>query len=101
MCARVLQQHGIAVAVYEADTAVDSRDAGGTLDLHADSGQIALEDAQLMGANAALAHFFAVGGPNSANAPFSAPDHQAEHERYRAAPADYRRQQDELQHEGN
>ncbi|MFF1403089.1 FAD-dependent oxidoreductase [Streptomyces sp. NPDC058294] len=50
MCARVLQGHGIAPTVYDADAAVDSRDAGGTLDLHADSGQIALEDAGLMDA---------------------------------------------------
>ena len=55
LCARVLQQHGIAVSVYDADTAVDSRDAGGTLDLHADTGQIALEDAGLMEAFTALA----------------------------------------------
>ncbi|WP_194895652.1 FAD-dependent oxidoreductase [Catenulispora pinisilvae] len=55
MCARVLQRHGIEPAVYDADTAVDSRDPGGTLDLHADSGQIALEDAGLMDAFLALA----------------------------------------------
>ncbi|AEW98501.1 FAD-dependent oxidoreductase [Streptantibioticus cattleyicolor] len=55
MCARVLQRHGIEAAVYDADTAVDSRDPGGTLDLHADSGQIALEDAGLMDAFMALA----------------------------------------------
>ncbi|MFJ8477881.1 FAD-dependent oxidoreductase [Kitasatospora sp. NPDC094011] len=46
-CARVLQLQGIEVAVYDADAAVDSRDPGGTLDLHADSGQIALADAGL------------------------------------------------------
>ncbi|MER7915620.1 MULTISPECIES: NAD(P)/FAD-dependent oxidoreductase [unclassified Streptomyces] len=49
-CARVLQGHGIEVTVYDADDAVDSRDPGGTLDLHADSGQIALEDAGLLDA---------------------------------------------------
>ncbi|GHF41596.1 2-polyprenyl-6-methoxyphenol hydroxylase-like FAD-dependent oxidoreductase [Amycolatopsis bartoniae] len=54
-CARVLQRHGIEATVYDADTAVDSRDPGGTLDLHADSGQIALEDAGLVEAFHALA----------------------------------------------
>lgn len=55
MCARVLQQYGFEPAVYDADSAVDSRDPGGTLDLHADAGQIALEDAGLMDAFLALA----------------------------------------------
>ncbi|MFE0459185.1 FAD-dependent oxidoreductase [Kitasatospora sp. NPDC058965] len=54
-CARVLQRHGLAVTVYDADDAVDSRDPGGTLDLHADSGQIALADAGLTDAFAAAA----------------------------------------------
>ncbi|MFF0413067.1 FAD-dependent oxidoreductase [Kitasatospora sp. NPDC004745] len=54
-CARVLQGHGIDVTVHDADDAVDSRDAGGTLDLHADSGQIALEDAGLLDAFTAQA----------------------------------------------
>ncbi|WP_406630377.1 FAD-dependent oxidoreductase [Amycolatopsis sp. WGS_07] len=48
LAAHVLHGHGIAATVYDADTAVDSRDPGGTLDLHADSGQIALEDAGLL-----------------------------------------------------
>ncbi|MFF2807120.1 FAD-dependent oxidoreductase [Streptomyces sp. NPDC058000] len=55
LCARILQGHGIDPTVYDADAAVDSRDSGGTLDLHADSGQIALEDAGLMDAFTALA----------------------------------------------
>ncbi|MGV4925743.1 FAD-dependent monooxygenase [Streptomyces sp. BHT-5-2] len=55
LCARVLQGHGIEATVYDADAAVDSRDPGGTLDLHADAGQIALEDAGLMDAFTALA----------------------------------------------
>lgn len=55
MCARILQGHNIEPTVYDADTAVDSRDPGGTLDLHADSGQIALEDAGLMDAFRSLA----------------------------------------------
>ena len=50
LCARVLQGHGLDPVVYDADATVDSRDPGGTLDLHADSGQIALEDAGLMAA---------------------------------------------------
>jgi 2-polyprenyl-6-methoxyphenol hydroxylase-like FAD-dependent oxidoreductase len=55
MCARVLQGHGFRPVVYDADAAVDARDPGGTLDLHADSGQIALEDAGLMDAFRTLA----------------------------------------------
>ncbi|ONI77277.1 FAD-dependent oxidoreductase [Actinosynnema sp. ALI-1.44] len=55
MCARVLQGHGIQPVVYDADATVDSRDPGGTLDMHADAGQIALEDAGLMDAFRALA----------------------------------------------
>ena len=55
LCARVLQNHGIAVTIYDADATVDARYPGGTLDLHADSGQIALEDAGLMAAFTALA----------------------------------------------
>lgn len=57
LCARVLQLHGVDVTVYEADTAVDARDGGGTLDLHADTGQIALEDADLMAEFTSLARF--------------------------------------------
>ncbi len=37
----------MAATVYDADASVDARDAGGTLDLHADMGQIAIEDAGL------------------------------------------------------
>jgi 2-polyprenyl-6-methoxyphenol hydroxylase-like FAD-dependent oxidoreductase len=55
MCARVLQRHGIAVTVYDADASVTARNPGGTLDLHTDSGQIALEDAGLLAAFNALA----------------------------------------------
>ena len=55
ICARLLQLNGFEPTVYDADTAVDSRDPGGTLDLHADAGQIALEDADLMDAFLALA----------------------------------------------
>jgi 2-polyprenyl-6-methoxyphenol hydroxylase-like FAD-dependent oxidoreductase len=55
MCARILRRRGVEVTVYDADTSVDSRDAGGTLDLKADSGQIALEDAGLLDEFHALA----------------------------------------------
>ncbi|MCK2244760.1 MULTISPECIES: NAD(P)/FAD-dependent oxidoreductase [unclassified Crossiella] len=48
LCARVLQRRGIEVAVYDTDPGPYARDAGGTLDLKADSGQIALEDAGLL-----------------------------------------------------
>ncbi|GLY83193.1 FAD-dependent oxidoreductase [Actinoallomurus iriomotensis] len=54
-CARVLQRHGIRPTVFDADSAVDARDPGGTLDLHADTGQIALEDADLLDAFLGLA----------------------------------------------
>ncbi|MFC0438715.1 NAD(P)/FAD-dependent oxidoreductase [Kutzneria buriramensis] len=47
-CALALQKHGIDVTVYDADASLDARDEGGTLDLHADSGQIALEDVGLL-----------------------------------------------------
>lgn len=55
LTARVLQQSGVEVTVLEADASVDARDAGGTLDLHADTGRIALEDAGLTDAFLALA----------------------------------------------
>jgi 2-polyprenyl-6-methoxyphenol hydroxylase-like FAD-dependent oxidoreductase len=47
-CARVLQRHGVDVTVYDRDTGAASRDQGGTLDLHADHGQIALREAGLL-----------------------------------------------------
>lgn len=51
----ILQKHGWAATVFEADTAAASRDQGGTLDLHADTGQIALERAGLLPAFLAIA----------------------------------------------
>ncbi|MFJ8544456.1 FAD-dependent oxidoreductase [Streptomyces sp. NPDC093586] len=47
-CARILQRHGIAVTVHDRDPGPDARDQGGTLDLHADNGQIALKEAGLL-----------------------------------------------------
>ncbi|MGW2367531.1 FAD-dependent oxidoreductase [Streptomyces sp. NPDC001667] len=47
-CARILQRHGLAVTVHERDPGPDARDQGGTLDLHADNGQIALREAGLL-----------------------------------------------------
>ena len=47
-CARILQRHGIAVTVYDRDPGPDARNQGGTLDLHADNGQIALREAGLL-----------------------------------------------------
>ncbi|WP_010121285.1 FAD-dependent oxidoreductase [Corynebacterium nuruki] len=55
MAARILQQAGIPVEVYDSDAAVDAREQGGTLDIHADSGQIAIEAAGLSSRFAELA----------------------------------------------
>ena len=45
--ARILQQAGIAVTVYERDTSPTARDQGGTLDMQTDTGQVALRAAGL------------------------------------------------------
>ncbi|MCZ4120334.1 FAD-dependent oxidoreductase [Streptomyces sp. H39-S7] len=47
-CARILQRRGIPVTVYDRDAGPDVRNQGGTLDLHADNGQIALREAGLL-----------------------------------------------------
>lgn len=47
-CARILQRRGIAVTVYDRDPGPDARNQGGTLDLHADNGQVALREAGLL-----------------------------------------------------
>ncbi|MEU0517499.1 NAD(P)/FAD-dependent oxidoreductase [Streptosporangium sp. NPDC006007] len=47
-CARILRKHGIPVTVYDRDTHPEARDQGGTLDLHADDGQLALREAGLI-----------------------------------------------------
>ncbi|MFE2378759.1 FAD-dependent oxidoreductase [Streptomyces sp. NPDC059398] len=56
-CARILQQHGVAVTVHDRDAGPGARNQGGTLDLHADNGQIALRTAGL------LDEFFALARP--------------------------------------
>ncbi|WP_329518803.1 FAD-dependent oxidoreductase [Spirillospora sp. NBC_01491] len=56
-CARILQQHGIAVTVYDCDPDASSRNQGGSLDLHEDDGQLALREAGLLEQFFALARF--------------------------------------------
>lgn len=46
--ARLLQQKGVNVTVYEWDSNAQSRISGGTLDIHKGSGQLALEKAGLL-----------------------------------------------------
>lgn len=45
--ATILRRHGIACAVYELDATADARRQGGLLDLHTESGQLALREAGL------------------------------------------------------
>ena len=46
--ARLLQQNGVDITVYERDKDLDARIFGGTLDLHRDSGQEAMKRAGLL-----------------------------------------------------
>ena len=45
--ARVLKVHGIDVVVFESEVSSEARTQGGTLDIHAESGQLALHEARL------------------------------------------------------
>jgi 2-polyprenyl-6-methoxyphenol hydroxylase-like FAD-dependent oxidoreductase len=45
--ARILQLRGVEVKVYERESSIDARSQGGTLDLHVESGQYALQIADL------------------------------------------------------
>ncbi|QMU76841.1 FAD-dependent monooxygenase [Streptacidiphilus sp. PB12-B1b] len=55
VCARILQQHGRRVTVFEREASADARLQGGSLDLHADTGQAALRAAGLLDRFRALA----------------------------------------------
>jgi len=46
--ARVLQKHGVSCTIYESEKSAASRDQGGSLDMHADTGTRALEIAGLL-----------------------------------------------------
>ncbi|MFF7979896.1 FAD-dependent oxidoreductase [Streptomyces sp. NPDC007901] len=54
-CARILQHHGIDVAVHDSDASATARDQGGTLDMHPDTGQHALRAGGLWPGFTALA----------------------------------------------
>ncbi|HEX4401783.1 MAG TPA: NAD(P)/FAD-dependent oxidoreductase [Galbitalea sp.] len=47
VCARILQVSGIAATVYEMDDSAAARQQGGSLDIHTDTGQVALKAAGL------------------------------------------------------
>lgn len=56
VCARILQRHGTAVTVYEADATAAARQQGGSLDIHTGTGQVALAEAGLLEAFRARTH---------------------------------------------
>ncbi|MDM4761988.1 NAD(P)/FAD-dependent oxidoreductase [Galbitalea sp. SE-J8] len=56
VCARILQQNGVPVTVYELDPSEAARQQGGSLDIHRATGQVALERAGLYDAFRAQTH---------------------------------------------
>lgn len=54
--ARVLHVHGFEAAVFDLEAGRDARTQGGMLDIHAESGQVALEHAELTAGFRALVH---------------------------------------------
>ncbi|MFG1609321.1 FAD-dependent oxidoreductase [Actinoplanes sp. NPDC049265] len=54
--ARVLQRHGIAAEIYEADASAAARTQGGMLDIHEENGQVGLRAAGLMAEFEAIIH---------------------------------------------
>jgi 2-polyprenyl-6-methoxyphenol hydroxylase-like FAD-dependent oxidoreductase len=57
ICARILQRHGVQVTVFDRDADEQARNQGGSLDLHADDGQLALREAGLLGEFFRMARF--------------------------------------------
>ncbi|MEW2354612.1 NAD(P)/FAD-dependent oxidoreductase [Spirillospora sp. NPDC029432] len=47
-CARILQRHGLTVTVHDREAGPEARDQGGSLDLRAGDGQVALREAGLL-----------------------------------------------------